>query len=203
VKRFDANPLLDWLERDRRRSLSEAVIGTTEGRRVRRWRDGETTTLQEADMLLTAVDVHLDEVPQELLPDTKLVPTTPDLGGVPKGYGAKLNDDKIRLLHRFHVERRVTVQALAKSIWESSGFASSESASWSIRQGFRRLDLPVIHHRARAADARRCKEPNHRGEPCGSYPLQGLDVCWSHHPDNREAAREAALRNSPWAEVTA
>ena len=202
MRHFDPKPLLDWLEGERGLVLSEAMLGTSTGRKVRRWREGAGTTLQDADALLTAVDVHLDEVPAGLLPADP-APVDRDPGGVPKGYGAKLSDNKLRVLHRFHAERRVTVQALAREIWKSAGFASAESTSWSIRQGFRRLDLPVIHHRAKAADARRCKEPNHRGEPCGSLPMRDEDVCWSHHPDNREMARANAMRNSPWVEVTA
>lgn len=198
AKRVSGPSLVAWLE-GRGCKLGEKTLAS-HARTIRRWRDGEVNpTLFDVDAVLTKLDIHLDELPDELRPADPADAAQRDRGGVPKGYGAKLSDAQIRLLHRAHRERRVTVQMLAEQVWEQAGFASFESASWSIRRGFKRLGLEVIHHRARALGARRCNELNHRGEPCEGFAQSGSEVCWSHSEKNREKARAVALRNSPWA----
>lgn len=193
--------LVRWLEGRGCRQLGESRLAS-HARTVRGWRDGELTpTLPAVDAVLTKLDIHLDELPDDLLPAAAGELEARDRGGVPKGYGAKLSDAQIRLLHRAHSERRVTVQMLADQIWLQMGFASIESASYSIRQGFKRLGLRVVHHRARAVNARRCEELNHRGERCEGLAQPGSEICWSHA--NLEKARATARQNSPWAKAAA
>jgi len=194
--------LVAWLE-ERDCLLTDSFVGASSARAVRRWREGASPSLWDVDALLTRLDIHLDELPDELHSAGEPMPSERDRGGVPKGYRAKLSDDQLRILHRLHAERRLTVTALADELWEQAGFASAESAHWSIRQGFKRLGLPLILHHARAAGARRCTDLNHKGEPCGQRPLADSDKCWGHDPRTRDQARDHALGNSPWARSAA
>lgn len=194
--------LVGWLE-SLGRPLSDSFIGNTNARRVRRWRQGENPSIWDVDEVLVDLDIHLDELPEELRPDIATTPEPGRRGGVPKGYGAKLSDAQLRVLHNLHTERRLTVTSLANEIWGQVGFASAESAHWSIRQGFKRLELPLVHHHAKAAGARRCSHEKDNGNRCGQRPLTDSDKCWDHDPRTRGLARANGLRNSPWARVAA
>ena len=197
---MDGPRLVEWLE-DRDCLLTDSFVGASSARAIRRWREGATPSLWDVDALLTKLDIHLDELPEDLRPSDEPAPPARDRGGVPKGYGAKLSDAQVRVLYRLHAERKFTVATLAGELWEQAGFASAESASWSIRQGFRRLGLPLIYHHAQAAGARRCTDRTLAGRPCGQRPLADSDRCWDHDPRTRSKARDNALRNSPWAEA--
>lgn len=194
--------LVNWLE-SLGRPLSDSFVGNTNARRIRRWRQGENPSIWDVDEVLVDLDIHLDEMPDDLRPEISSVPNIGRCGGVPKGYGAKLSDDQLRVLHSLHTERRLTVTTLANEIWEQVGFASAESANWSIREGFKRLELPLVHHHAKAAGARRCSGTNSDGGRCGQRPLTDSDQCWDHDPRTRELARANGLRNSPWAREAA
>ncbi len=188
--------LVEWLE-GLGRPLSDSFIGNTNARRVRRWRQGENPSIWDVDAFLIDLDIHLDELPEKLRPDVPVAASGRG-GGVPKGYKAKLSDKQLRVLHRFHTERQVTAASLAAQVWEQAGFASAESAAWSIRQGFKRLGLPLVNYHARAAGARSCSDQNAKGEPCAQRPLADSEKCWGHDPRTRDLARANGLRNSPW-----
>lgn len=40
----------------------------------------------------------------------------------------------------------------------------------------------------------RCTKIKVNGEPCRAFALPEQGVCWSHHPDNRDAVKEAQRR---------
>ena len=40
----------------------------------------------------------------------------------------------------------------------------------------------------------RCTSPTKGGHPCQAFALPGEAVCWSHHPDNQGAVKDAQRR---------
>jgi len=193
---IDGPSLVNWIEE--RSTVSEAIAPSAL-RRIREWREGGSPDLYTVDKVLTKLDLHLSEVPPEMIQGGEGMEPPKGRGGTPPGYGCKLTDAQIRVLHRLQTERNLTVKKLSEEIWEGAGYASPQSAAWAISNGFRRLGLDIAHHGAQAFGARRCGALTYRGRPCRQFALPNSDVCWSHHPDHRDQARAQALQNSPFA----
>lgn len=54
----------------------------------------------------------------------------------------KLSDEQLQALHKVYERDRVSVNDLAKQIWENAGYANYESCARGIYKGWARLDLP-------------------------------------------------------------
>ena len=54
---------------------------------------------------------------------------------------SKLGNDRLRLLHRIHIEKGMSINQLAAQLYEKHGYASKSSCATAIGNGFKRLDL--------------------------------------------------------------
>ncbi|HEX5591976.1 MAG TPA: hypothetical protein VFX35_01365 [Solirubrobacterales bacterium] len=168
-------------------------LGTSQ-RSLYRWLH-ESTWLDrpEIEAALDHAGIHL----WELYPD--LPEPEPLVGpqGPQPGAGSKLSDEQVRVLHRLHVERELSIRELGRRIYAQVGYFSEDAAVFGIRSGFRRLGLEAKWRHpttlATVAD-RYCKEDKADGERCGAFAMRGEEYCWPHHPDNRDAAAASIAR---------
>jgi hypothetical protein len=121
----------------------------------------------------------------------------------------KLTDSQLRALHRIHARGGASVKELGRRVWKQAGYSNAHVARSSIRNGFKRLGLPVIPQRARTGLSY-CEEivqyGPRKGRKCGLPKGRGSEVCWNHDEDraaerrrhieqmvaNRQARREVA-----------
>jgi Transposase len=75
-KWLDGPALVAWLEDERRCIFGEYALGF-HARAIRHWRRGGKPSLYHADVVLTKLDVHLDELPDHLWIDTPKSNTFP------------------------------------------------------------------------------------------------------------------------------
>lgn len=119
---------------------------------------------------------------------------------------SKLTDEQLRVLHRVHDERGVSIRELGRMVWGQMGFASDEAAARAITRGFARLHLPsrsCVESRALAKSRgyARCQGVKSNGEPCESFALRNDHLCWTHRFP--EVARQNAIAASPFCGVMA
>lgn len=174
---IDAAALVAYLE-ERGFALGDLVLGF-HSRRIREWRKGGPVSVFAADPVLTKLDVHPDELPDELW-------VTEDSGPSyrPLRVPHRLSDNHLRALHGFHLDG-VSVKELGRRVWDRAGYASEEAAANAIARGFTRLGL----EKGVGPNAQRCHGikstyPN-KGRRCRDFPMVGSDFCWAHHPDRR------------------
>lgn len=188
-------PLVAWLK-DNGLDCPRQQLNPTLERALSRWRSGGKADVYVVDEVLVCIDVHLSELPDELWIEPKQTKTVaPDRGGTPPGLYGRLNDSALRVLHRLHSERGLPVKELARRVYGRAGFASAGSAESAIREGFKRLDLPV--RRQPPPEHRRCEGikstyPN-KGRRCIEPTMVGSQFCFAHDPARRaEVVRLAA-----------
>lgn len=126
----------------------------------------------------------------------------PDLHERRRRADSKLTDAQVRLLHRMHTERGVSIRELGRTVAEQRGYASAEAAGRAISRAFARLHLPArdcVESRLATMTAgySRCEETKADGDRCESFALVGDSLCWPHR--YRELARARALAVSPFA----
>ena len=222
---LDPQPFRDWCDERLRAGVESKVeighlaakvtvarlefdLGLGE-RRLHRWRY-ELQAIERIDMeeALHHADVGMWEV----------YPDLPDIEAPQKELGthgprrlrrdSKLTEEQIRVLHRMHQERGVSIRELGRTIWDQAGFASPGAAARSIGRGFHRFQLPVASCQVARAftlseGSRTCRYIKPSGGQCGTFAMRDSDVCWAHDPDNRVAVLATALANSPFAEAVA
>jgi hypothetical protein len=115
---------------------------------------------------------------------------------------SKLTDRQLRVLHRVHMERGISIRELGRMVGDQAGYASAAAAARAISRGFARLHLPArtsfasrLATMVRGYD--RCEEVKATGERCESFAMAGSDLCWHHRFP--EQARAQALAVSPFA----
>jgi hypothetical protein len=119
---------------------------------------------------------------------------------------AKLSDEQLRLLHRAHVERDVSIRELGRMVWRQTGFTSASAAGRAIARGFVRLHLPSrspteSRDLAKLRGYARCQGVKTNGEQCESFALRGDHLCWPHRFP--ELARQQAIASSPFVRAAA
>ena len=159
-----------------------------EDRELYRWRfENQTLDRLAVEEALEHADVSMAAV----YPDLPEWPRIKGSLGPPPGFRSKLTDDQIRVLHRLHTEREMSIRELGRRIYEQAGYRSPDAAVFGIRRGFRRLCLTATwrHPSTLATTApRRCTETKTNGEPCEAFAEEGSELCWPHA--NRDLARE-------------
>lgn len=166
-----------------------AELGIDE-RRLSAWRR-ENRTL-DRDYLEDALH-HAGVSITDLYPDLEDAAEAGPKPGPPFGFGSKLTDEQVVVLHRLHVERGLSIRELGRRSYRALGYRSWQAAEYGIRRGFIRLGLESVRRHAFARNSdRRCARVKANGEPCGSFAMHGEDYCWPHHPKNQEEARRRA-----------
>lgn len=64
-------------------------------------------------------------------------------GGKPEGKWGKIPPADLRKLHRIHYEGWVSINAIAKQVWQRYGYASPAACGNSISRFWARMDLPA------------------------------------------------------------
>lgn len=119
-------------------------------------------------------------------------------GGRRPGFG-RLSDAALRALHRAHVEQHLSINELAKRVYERVGYASHGTAATQISAGWKRLGLKARDRieATRLASTRHGLAPKHGPRPgYGIYRrvIQGQDyqpLCAGRTPSGARCTRPA------------
>jgi hypothetical protein len=181
--------LVKWLE-ERGCELGDRWLGD-DARRIRAWREGsDEPTLGVLDRVLTKLDIHMDELPDDLRHRVE-----GEAVERANRRNAKLTDSQLRALHLLHTKGGYSIRQLAERVWKRAGHKSPEGATAAIRRGFRRLYLPIQHrHPSEFPHLPRCEFIKKDGTRCSAFPVAGETLCFPHHPAHREQVRRSTLR---------
>lgn len=189
--------------------------------RKRLWqaeRDG-AIRLDRADAFLTALGLHLDDLPNTTTPPAG---PRPRAGGKPAGVYGYLTDAQLRACHALYQQGHST-RTVAQHILPRTRYTTVASCAMALHDGWRRLGLPTrtraeanrlrctthglsprgnpdLEHRRRLKVARGAiqdtpcagvrTQPPRKGEPCRRPALRGEEYCHAHHPDRQAALHE-------------
>jgi transcriptional regulator with XRE-family HTH domain len=127
-------------------------------------------------------------------PPEREAPRDPRPMGPPPGLGSKLSDEQVRVLHRLHIERGLSLRELGRRLYRQLGYATDEAATFGIRNGFRRLGLEAQwRHPTKLETTPRCVDLKANGEPCGGLRIKGSDKCFPHaYPEKARQSIQVA-----------
>ena len=94
-------------------------------RRFHRWSSGTPVSLEDADLALTALGLHLDDVTDD-------APAPKRGGGKPAGVYGYLSDTQLHALHVAHMNG-ASIRQLGRTIHARTPFSTAKSAAQAIR----------------------------------------------------------------------